>query len=78
MPPFAREFGKTLLIVGGLLIGVGLLLTFGNRIPFLGELPGDIRFQKGSFNFYFPLGTALVLSLGLTFLVNLISWLISK
>jgi len=78
MPPFAREFGKTLIIVGGLLVGLGLLLFFGNRIPFLGDLPGDFHFKKGGFNFYFPLGTALAVSLGLTVLVNLILWIINR
>ena len=60
------DLGRTLLVVGGVLFIVGLLLTFGARIPGLGRLPGDIVFRKGNFTFYFPLVTSLVLSLLLT------------
>jgi hypothetical protein len=60
------DLGRTLLVVGGVLFVVGLLLTFGARIPGLGRLPGDIVYRKGNFTFYFPLVTSLVLSLLLT------------
>jgi hypothetical protein len=36
------DLGRTLLVVGGVMFVVGLLLTFGARIPGLGRLPGDI------------------------------------
>lgn len=78
MPPFAKELGRMLLIGGGILLGIGLLLVFGHRIPFLGDLPGDFHFEKGQFKFYFPLGTALIISIGLTILLNLIFWLINR
>jgi DUF2905 family protein len=58
--------GKMLLVLGGVLVVVGLLLTFGPRIPGLGRLPGDIVYRKGNFTFYFPLATSLLLSLLLT------------
>ena len=60
------DLGRTLLVVGAVLFVVGLLLTFGARIPGLGRLPGDIVYRKGNFTFYFPLVTSLVLSLVLT------------
>jgi DUF2905 family protein len=60
------DLGRTLLVVGGVLFVVGLLLTFGARIPGLGRLPGDIVYRKGNFTFYFPLVSSLVLSLLLT------------
>ena len=60
------EIGRTLLVLGGVLVVVGLLLTFGARIPGLGRLPGDIVYRRGSFTFYFPLVTSLLLSLLLT------------
>jgi len=71
-PP--REMGKLLLVFGGVLVVVGLLLTFGSRLPFrLGRLPGDIVWQGKSTTFYFPIVTCIVLSVGLT----LIFWLVS-
>ena len=65
------DLGRTLLVVGGVLFVIGLLLTFGTRIPGLGRLPGDIVYRKGNFTFYFPLVTSLVLSLLLTALLAL-------
>jgi hypothetical protein len=60
------DIGRTLLVVGGVLFVVGLLLTFGSRIPGLGRLPGDIVVRKGNVTFYFPLATSILLSLLLT------------
>jgi len=49
-----REFGKLLVVVvtGGLLIIVGTLFLFGENIPYLENLPGDIHFTYGDFRFY--------------------------
>jgi hypothetical protein len=65
------EIGRTLLVLGGVLVVVGLLLTFGARIPGLGRLPGDIVYRRGNFTFYFPLVTSLLLSLLLTAILAL-------
>ena len=64
------EIGKLLIIVGGFIIVVGLFLTLGLRIPFLGKLPGDISVDRGNVHFYFPIVTCLLLSLVLTLLLN--------
>ena len=64
------DIGRTLLVVGGVLIVFGLLLSFEARIPGLGRLPGDIVYRKGNFTFYFPLVTSLLLSLLLTAILN--------
>ena len=65
------EIGRTLLVLGGVLVVVGLLLIFGARIPGLGRLPGDIVYRRGSFTFHFPLVTSLLLSLLLTAILAL-------
>ncbi len=65
-------FGKLLILAGILIIIVGLLLVFWNKIPFLGKLPGDIFIEKGNFRFIFPVVTCLVISLVLTMIVNVI------
>jgi hypothetical protein len=69
-----QELGKTLIMFGIILLGVGLLLTFFNKIPFLGKLPGDILVQKKSFTFYLPLATSILASGILSFLF----WLINR
>ena len=79
MVPFTKELGKTLLIAGGFLVAAGLLLFFGGKdIPFLGDLPGDIKFERGNFRVYFPLGTAIIISLGGSIILNFIIWLINR
>jgi membrane protein implicated in regulation of membrane protease activity len=64
------DFGKLLIIVGGFIVLVGLFLTLGLRIPFLGKLPGDISIDRGNVHFYFPIVTSLLLSLVLTLVLN--------
>jgi len=55
--------GKVLVLVGLAVAAVGLLVTAG--VP-LGRLPGDVVVRRGSFTFYFPIATSIVLSLLLT------------
>jgi len=69
-----QEIGKTLIIFGIILIGVGILLAFFNKIPFLGKLPGDMYIQKKNFTFYFPLATSILISI----ILSLIFWLWSR
>jgi membrane protein implicated in regulation of membrane protease activity len=64
------DFGKLLIIVGGFIVVVGLFLTLGLRIPFLGKLPGDISIDRGNVHFYLPIVTSLLLSLVLTLVLN--------
>ncbi len=65
------DAGKLLIVIGGVVVVIGLFLTLGLRIPFLGKLPGDISIDRGSVHFYFPIVTGLVLSVVLTLLLNL-------
>ena len=66
--------GKVLLVSGLLLVALGLYLTLGGKLPPLGRLPGDIHIQRDNFSFYFPLGTCLLISFGLSLLL----WLLRK
>jgi len=65
------ELGRTLMLVGGLLLLLGFLLTISGRIPWLGRLPGDIVIERKNFSFYFPLMTSVVVSVVLTILMML-------
>jgi hypothetical protein len=64
------EIGKLLIIVGGFIVVVGVFLSLGLRIPYLGKLPGDISVDRGNVHFYFPIVTGLLLSVVLTILLN--------
>lgn len=59
MPGFAR----TLIYLGVLLVVVGVILSLAGRLPWLGNLPGDITVHRGRFTFYFPVTTCIILSL---------------
>lgn len=72
MNAFGPEgLGRALMALGGVLFAVGLALTFFNRIPGLGRLPGDIVIQRGNFTLYFPIVTSLLLSA----LLSMLFWL---
>lgn len=67
--------GRTLIFVGAILIVIGLLITFGGRLPFrIGRLPGDIIIRGKNSVFYFPLMTCLLLSL----VLSIVLWLIGR
>lgn len=76
--PSTESLGKFLLVAGVFLALLGILLVFGQKLPFLGRLPGDISVQNEKIRFFFPLGTSLVLSLLLTLLFNIIARLLGK
>jgi hypothetical protein len=65
-----REIGKTLLVMGSALFGIGVLLFFRARLPYrIGRLPGDIVVQGRNGSFYFPIVTCIIVSLLLTLLM---------
>ena len=65
-----QSFAKILIILGIATALVGVIIYLSGRIG-IGRLPGDIFIKKGSFMFYFPLVTCIIISLVLTLLFNL-------
>ena len=61
-------FGKFLVGFGLLVAAGGLLIWWG--VP-LGRLPGDIVVRRGSFSFYLPITTSILVSVALTVLMAL-------
>lgn len=68
------EMAKIIIVIGVVLVLIGLIILFLQKVPFLGKLPGDILIKKENFTFYFPLSTSIVVSI----IVCLILYLISK
>jgi hypothetical protein len=58
--------GKTLVLIGVVIAGFGLLMMVG--LP-IGRLPGDFYVKRGNFSFYFPLATSIIVSIILTLLL---------
>jgi hypothetical protein len=55
--------GKYLIIFGLLLVVLGGVFLLSAKVPWLGRLPGDILVKRGSFTFYFPVTTCVLVSI---------------
>ena len=66
--------GRTLILMGLVLVAAGLLVSFSGRIPWLGKLPGDFTFRSGGLTVYVPLATCFLLSV----LLSLLSYLFRR
>ncbi len=66
--------GKFLILLGAFIMIAGVLLLVGEKIPWIGRLPGDLLIRKKNFTFYFPIVTSLLISLILTLLL----WIFRK
>ena len=67
-----REVGLVLIVVGAVVAGVGVLALTG-ALGWFGNLPGDLRFERGngSVRVYIPLASMLVVSVVLSLLLVL-------
>jgi H+/Cl- antiporter ClcA len=73
--PDIQTAGKYLIIIGILVaVAGGLVYFFGDKLHWLGRLPGDTRIEKENFRFFFPITTMLLLS----GLFNLVIWLVRR
>jgi len=63
------DLGKALIIAGVILVILGLVVGLGGKGGWLGRLPGDIHIERGTFRFYFPVTTCILISAVLTFLL---------
>jgi len=62
--------GKVLIVIGLSLVVLGVAL-WGLGPSFMpGRLPGDIYVRRGSFTFYFPITTAIVVSIVLSLIAT--------
>jgi hypothetical protein len=68
------EIGKLLIVLGAVLLLIGIVVLIVGRIPGLGRLPGDIVIQRGTWTFYFPLATSIILSV----VLSIVFWLIGR
>ncbi|GAB4020829.1 DUF2905 domain-containing protein [Spirosoma koreense] len=66
--------GKYIILIGAALMLIGAVVYFfGDKLTWLGRLPGDIRIEgKNGGGFYFPIVTCLVVSLLLNLIIVLI------
>ncbi|WP_165234898.1 DUF2905 domain-containing protein [Aquisphaera insulae] len=65
-------FGWTLVVIGLVLAGAGLIWVLAPGLPRLGRLPGDIAIERENGGFYFPITSCIVVSV----VLSLIAWLV--
>ena len=66
------EIGKNIIFIGIVIVIIGIILTFSDKLPFnLGKLPGDIVYKKENTSFYFPITTSIIVSIVLSSLLYL-------
>ena len=68
-------FGRSLIVIGLIIVAVGVVLSLGDRIPLVGRLPGDIVLRGDGWTVYAPIVTSIILSVVLTAAVSLVAWL---
>jgi hypothetical protein len=61
---------KVLIILGAILILIGLIYPYLTNLG-IGRLPGDIVIKKENFNLYFPLTSAIIISIVLSIIFRL-------
>ena len=64
-----NDLGKLLMVVGLAIALVGAALWLGWGRGWFGQLPGDVRIERGNFSFHFPIVTCLLVSGLITFLL---------
>ena len=68
-----RPMGKTLILIGIVIIVVGLIWLVAERFG-LGRLPGDIVIQRENVRIYIPIMTMLIISI----VLSLVMWFINR
>ncbi len=71
--PELEPVGRLMLLAGIVIAVIGAVLAFGVRIPFLGQLPGDIRIERDGTTIFIPLGTMVVVSIILSVALSLLA-----
>ena len=65
------QIGKILIMSGlALLLAGCVIMLVGNNLKWLGNLPFDFNYEKGSKRLYAPFGSMLLLSVILSIIAN--------
>lgn len=63
---------RTLILVGGALLALGLVIQLAPQVPVIGKLPGDIRIERDGSVLYFPITSGILASAMITLVMQLI------
>ena len=67
------DIGRMLLILGAVILITGAVLLVGGRLfPWLGHLPGDIRYKSENVKIFIPITTMILISVVGTIIFNVL------
>lgn len=69
------DLGRTLMLIGALILVMGFVMTFAGRLPLVGRLPGDLTIESERWTVHAPIATSIIVSIVLTLALNLFAWL---
>ena len=58
-----EPLGRLLILVGLVVAALGALFVFGPRLPFIGQLPGDIVIRRDNLTIVIPITSMILISL---------------
>jgi Protein of unknown function (DUF2905) len=72
-----EQSGKVIILIGLSVVLIGLAVyAFGEKLSWLGHLPGDFKIERENLKIYFPLTTMIILSLFLNIAFRIIKWIL--
>jgi uncharacterized membrane protein len=70
-----ERLGKTVVVLGIVVVVIGLVIwLLGDKLRWLGRLPGDIRMERENVKVFIPITTMILVSV----VLSLIMWLIQR
>ena len=67
--------GKILILIGLMIVVAGVIIwLMGDKLRWIGRLPGDIHYERGNTRIFIPITTMILASI----LLSLILWIINK
>ena len=70
--------GVALAVLGGFLLLAGRNPGVSSLFSWVGKLPGDIFIKRDNFSLFVPLGTSILLSVLLSLVFYLLSWIVRR
>ncbi len=70
-----EKMAKTIIVIGIFIVLIGVVVwLLGDKLKWIGRLPGDIRIVRDNFSVYIPITTMLLLSA----LLSVIVWVVKQ
>ncbi len=71
-----QEMGKWIIFAGIGIVVIGIVFYFfSDKLGWIGNLPGDIRYKGENSSFYFPITTMILFSILLNVIMRLVRYL---